>query len=198
MKILSLIALLITSAAFADVVENVAVDTSQAPSNYVVSYDLNTTGDWYYVEAVLSDNDGSDYQFAIGESRNPDRSSLPNSPIVFAPFNNEYTINAYLNINSNYSFSFKLGRPLSIQNAKLKIIATKEKPVGKLWKEITADAPWSDRSSHQSIAFDNRIWVIAIVQMNEHSKISWHIVYEGQPGREFLEILQLLLLDWQA
>ena len=144
-KTLSLIALLITSVAIADVVENVVVDTSQAPSNYVVSYDLNTTGDWYYVEAVISDNDGADYQFAIGESRNPDRNKSPNFPAVFAPFDNEYTINTYLNTSSNYFFSFKIGRPLLIQNAKLKIIASKEKPIGILWKEITDAASWDGR-----------------------------------------------------
>ncbi len=155
-----IVALFITSVAFANVVENVLVDTSQAPSNYVVSYDLNTTGDWYYVEAVLSDNDGVDYQFAIGESRNPDRNKSPNFPAVFAPFDNEYTINTYLNTSSNYFFSFKIGRPLSIQNAKLKIIATKAKPIGKLWKEITTAAPWNGRNGHQSVVFDNKIWVI--------------------------------------
>jgi len=167
------LSLFIVSVSFADVVENVIVDTSQAPSNYVVSYDLNTTGDWYYVEAVLSDNAGVDYQFAIGESKNYNRSKTPNLPVVFGPFYNESTINAYLNISSNYSFSFKIGRPLSIQNAKLKIIASKEKPVGKLWQEITAAAPWSGRRGLQSVVFDNKIWVLGGRNSSDYKNDVW-------------------------
>ena len=47
-KTLYIIALLITSIAFADVVENVLVDTSQAPSNYIdfAEFDARTVKPW--------------------------------------------------------------------------------------------------------------------------------------------------------
>jgi len=41
-----------------------------------------------------------------------------------------------------------------------KIIVSKEKPIGKSWKEVTSAAPWRGRRGHQCVTFDNKIWLI--------------------------------------
>ena len=75
--IVTSVALGLASLAHGAIVENVTVDTSQAPDEYEVSYTLNTGGNWYYVEAVLSDDGGVDYPFGLGRSTAAGRSYEP-------------------------------------------------------------------------------------------------------------------------
>ena len=115
MKIfISFFCFIIVSAVSADVVENVVVDTSQAPSNYVVSYKINPpdgyVGCTAYINAIISSDNGNSYPFYFrGESDGPN-------------FSVEYSGKFYTTVNAgNHSFNFHPKNPVVIPNAKIMV-----------------------------------------------------------------------------
>ena len=162
-RTLYIIALLIISAAFADVVENVVVDTSQAPSNYVVSYTLNPIAGYVNysaeIKAVLSSDNGDSYPFYFDTHWGYPLNTVDKN----FPINYSGDINTYVNL-GNHTFNFQPYEPIVIPNAKImvtaEIVEKFTQTTGTVWKCVTATAPWSGRSGHQSVAFDNKMWVI--------------------------------------
>jgi len=149
--------------ALAAVVENVAVSTAGAPTNYVVSYDLNIpSGEWYYVDATLSADNGASFPFALDEQ--PVAAMLtdePNIPIRVAAQDNSKNINAYFNKGGAQSFSLSVNRTISIPQARIRVLATQMNPYGAVWEKVTAAAPWGARGGYQCLVFNNKIWLIS-------------------------------------
>ena len=179
---------IIVLAVSADVVENVVVDTSQAPSNYVVSYKINPpdgyVGCTAYINAIISSDNGNSYPFYF---RNPARD--PN-------FSVECSENFYELANAgNQSFNFRPRVPVVIPNAKIMVVAEIVdkflQTTGTVWKCITSAPPWYNGWYVPSIVFDNKIWVFG--GSTYHSN---NYIWSSTDGTNWTEVIDNAPWQW--
>lgn len=154
-----LLTFLLCATGFAAVVDNVTVNTSGAPTNYVVSYDLNVpSGEWYYVEAVISADDGASYSFALDKQIIAGAETAdPNLPVRVSLQDNGTTINAFMNDSGTKTFSLIPTRMISIPQARIRVVARKVDPEAMIWEQVSASTPFYTYDDF--LVLSNKMWV---------------------------------------